>query len=172
MDLHIKLIISLFLFIFSCNNKQMIIDEKIEGQEKLYSLFKTKTLIRGGERDKSLLIIKSYKDDLTNEYYFKNNGVTYLLDRDSIQFSEPPLIQKHSKIIDSSTLELVKTLDEYEINSISSDLRKQGIDLKIYLNDGTNRLYVLNPKQIENNIFSSYFIKAKKMNENWYSVNE
>ena len=46
-------------------------------------------------------------------------------------------------------------------------MRKQGIDLKIYLNDGTNRLYVLNPKQIENNIFSSYFIKAKKMNENW-----
>ncbi len=160
-----------FVYLFlGCQNKTMNIDKQTQKERAVfYNVFGDKTLLRGGERDTSLIILKTYnKNNEINEYYLTKKGENLLLVRDTLQYIDT--------VTKNDLTSLIKTqltiFDNFKINSVSAAMRNQGIDLKIYLKDGSIRLYIKNPEIAENGLFKDYFKTAKIISNNWYAINE
>lgn len=159
----------LAFILFGCQNEIKVDTQTLQDQTKFYLLFKDKSLVRGGERDTSLIILTTYdENDKVNEYYltYCHDEIVFL--RDTLQYLDTSIkgnivnfVEKHIRI-----------LDHLEIRSISAGLRSTGIDLRASLRDGSYRLYVRDSILAKNGGFKDYFNKAKRINGNWYVIDE
>lgn len=166
--------IFIILLLIGCN-KQLTIDKLSEHEKhKLFLEFQYMSVSFGGERDTSSICIKT--DDSSrnkvNEYYFTKDKSDFFLTRVDTQYFDLSVIDWASRTLRHDIKGKLIKCRQLKIKGISTDMANLGIPLKIYLDDGSVRLYVLNPARIKTERFKAYFSRAKKVSENWYSINE
>lgn len=159
--------LAILLCVNACNGTRTI--DKLSEKERysLLGLFRHKTITRGGERETFRIFVKIYQNDtLFNDYHFIESKDSF-----NLVYSKLNYLDSIYQINSVSLRPLILKMDSLNIKSISSDMAVWGIDLKIYLMDGQTRLYVENPKKLSPYILS-YFLKMKKISNNWYQSNE
>lgn len=166
---------SMFLAIVGCNiiNQQHPID-KLSDNEKhnLYLEFKNKTIIFGGERDTSSIILKTYDDSTNqvNEYFIVwKDDTTLALLRENLEYgNDTCVIDPYTKILSPSIIHAVKQCKTLGIKGITPTWKVWGIDLHVMLNNGEVRFYVLHSENIRNDVL----LKSKQLSNHWYSYVE
>lgn len=169
-----SMFLAMFLAIIGCNisNQQAI--DRLSDDEKynLYLEFKNKTIILGGERDTSSIIIKTYDSSTNkvNEYFIVwKDDTTLALLRENLEYgNDASIIDSTTKILKPSIIRAIKQCSALGIKGITSTWKVWGVDLHIMLKSGDVRFYILHSEKIRNDIF----LKSKKLSNRWYSYAE
>lgn len=166
--------LAIVLAIIGCNvtDQRQPIDSLSENEKhNFYLEFQNKAIIFGGERDTSVIIIKTYDStNKVNEYFLvKNKDATLSLFRENITYdNDSSIIDPETKILTPSIMQSIKKCKALGIKGITSAWKVWGVDLHIMLEGGDVRLYVLHPDSIRHDIL----LKSKKISNHWYSYVE
>lgn len=159
---NLKFILSILIILCCNSNNEVIYFNKLK-KNNIFVSFKNKTIVIGGERNKSIIFYKTFKDGNVNEYVFNITNTSLKLIRDSIQFKED---------VDINNLnEKILKMKKFNITSILYDLKSEGIDFEIYLKDGTKRIYIENIKNVRTLFWKNYINNSIRINDNWYIPN-
>lgn len=157
------------LLLSSCSSD---IDKVYNNKEDIIQTFRDISIYRRGES----ISLTFYKDSLSNSFSFEPTDKsdcekgTYELISDSIQFKFEDISEFPLGCGDdiSECLKFYKNkLDAYNILEVTSEFKKFGIDLKLYLKD-TEVIYVSNIESIKNSQWLNYIKSTSRIDDKWY----
>lgn len=156
------IILILIVFIFGACSPNI---DKIDLVKDKF--LKTSLLIRNN----NYMLILYYKDR-RDTYIYKYDEDRFNLLRDTTEYQDVVGEFYYGDKLNEDSVKsmlgnLLITLEDCQIKEYRTDWRGNGIDLKIYMEDGTELYYI---KNVENVIpsWKSYVNELKKLNDNWY----
>ncbi len=170
--------ILIIIYFISCNNDDKIADELYKNRSYLIKEFSNIEVIK---REDNFYIMSFIMNDKINSFYFKKEGDSIELVRDSIQF---PLYQivslnkmNESDLINYRNIVLEKLngllgeMDSLNILGIRT-FSSEGIDIKFYLRDFYALIYVKRYENVKSERYKNYILSGKKLDANWFLVKD
>jgi hypothetical protein len=170
----------LFAVVFcSCNSDEKIAHKLYKQREYLLKEFNDKSII---SRSEIFYQLSYYKGQAVNTFYFEKKDDVLVFTNDTIQYpiNEIPAFASVN-IADSSNCRnaltselsrLLKVMNDFKISHVSAENRYAGVDMKIYFGDYKALLYVTDVAGIKNERWKNYVTSGKKLDDNWYFVEE
>ncbi len=169
----------------SCANTEIIENSKIKAiyhdRSLLLRILEQRSL---GKRGESFSLIIN-KDDQEYAYGFIRNdnqrfngdtSTSFILqdfktfdwiNYDSLHINKNDTVALKNYMV-KQIKEVYHLVSNYGIIGFNSQFKKNGIDLKLILDNGSIILYSKFPDKIENNEWKEYLKKAKRIDRNWY----
>lgn len=142
---------------------------------EILSIFSKVSVFRTDTRNN--VFLHTYNKGLKNVYVFTKSQNKYSLFRDSLSITPDSILNINrgeidrfsykSQLIDKLEFYL-KEMDSLNINDVTSEFSKQGIDLKIYVKPQGVLLYVSDGKKVLNEEWSKYIKPMKQLDDYWF----
>lgn len=178
-QLMFALVVALFVILYSCNSADKIADRIYSKKEYLLKEFKDVSIIVSGGK---FCQLSYYKVQFVNRFSFQKKNGSFVFVNDSIQYPIHEIVAFASlnirdslslrKCLKSELDRLLGIMDEMKIRHVSAEKRMLGIDMILYFDDYKSLLYIKDTAQITNERWKSYLASGKKLDSNWFYVNE